>query len=150
MEKTATPSPDGQMTDEMATWRKSNQILAPVSHQPVPDGQYDVFPAFPIGAGKIQAGYDALTEQLLGHSIVTIDGYGGVLWDHFRVQLEAALARHRVRTHWISIDAALKPENEIEDLVRPYLGGDDPIFGTRFTGTLADFIDYAALKSLRP
>ena len=46
---------------------------------------------------------------------------------------------------WVRVEDALKPAVEIEALVEPFLGGDDPLFGTRFTGSLVDFFDPQAL-----
>jgi mannose-6-phosphate isomerase class I len=48
------------------------------------------------------------------------------------------------------VDHALLPANQIEALVAPFLGGDDPLFGRRFTGSLRDFFDPEALAALRP
>ncbi len=44
----------------------------------------------------------------------------------------------------------MRPPDEIEALVAPFLGGDDPVFGTRFTGNLSDFFDPQRLTDLRP
>ena len=79
-----------------------------------------------------------------------IDGYPGVLWADFRERFDAALAALGVRTHWIDVAAAMKSSAEIDTLIAPFLGGDDPIFGRRFTGQLADFFDATALHALNP
>jgi mannose-6-phosphate isomerase class I len=131
-------------------WRNTTQALAPAIHTPTPAGQYDIYPGFPIGPGKIALGYTALAEQLAGQRQVIIDGYGGVLWEKLRAELEAALQAQGVQAAWVDVEQALKPEAAIEALVAPFLGGDDPIFGTRFTGTLADFFDREKLAGLRP
>jgi mannose-6-phosphate isomerase class I len=51
-----------------------------------------------------------------------------------------------VQAQWVFVEKALRPAKEIESIVDPFLGGDDPIFGKRFTGTLADFFDLCDLK----
>ena len=43
----------------------------------------------------------------------------------------------------------MRPPEEIEALVTPFLGGDDPLFGTRYTGRLQDFFIPEALKSFK-
>jgi mannose-6-phosphate isomerase class I len=131
-------------------WRKTTQALAPARHAPTAAGQYDIYPGFPVGSGKIELGFDALAAKLAGHRQVTIDGFGGVLWSHFRDQLDAALLRRNIRAVWHDVAQALKPEAEIDALCAPFLGGDDPLFGTRFTGQLADFFETSRLQALLP
>jgi hypothetical protein len=55
-----------------------------------------------------------------------------------------------VTAAWHAIDAALRPQAAVEALVAPFLGGDDPLFGTRFSGSLADFFDADRLAHLQP
>ena len=131
-------------------WRKTSQELLPLHHASMPVGQYDVYPGFDIGSGKIFSGYDTLADQLIGHSQVIIDGYGGVLWDTFHEQLDQILAQRGITVAWFNINDALRPTNEIETMVAPFLGGSDPLFGTRFTEHLADFFDAEKLRDLRP
>ncbi len=131
-------------------WRKTTQTLAPVQHPATPKGQYDMYPAFALGAGKIELGFEALADQLLEHSVVTIDGYGGVFWQDFRWQLNTVLEARGIKTNWINVETALFDSQLIENLVQPFLGGSDPIFGKRFTGQLEDFFDMTKLSALRP
>ncbi len=128
--------------------RKTSQLLAPSHRTPLIDQAYDVYPAFPLDAGQIATGFAALAARLAGQRRVVIDGYGGVLWDNFRAQLEHELARLSVTTGWINVDQALLPTDQIENLVAPFLGGDDPLFGTRFNGSLSDFFDADRLNAL--
>lgn len=132
------------------SWRKTTQPLAPATWSPSPPGQYDTYPAHSIGSGKIMLGYDKLAETLAGRKQVIIDGYGGVFWPQLREQLDSAFGRAGIRTHWTNVQEALKAESEINRLVQPFLGGDDPLFGTRFTGQLSDFFDAQKLRTLRP
>lgn len=131
-------------------WRTTSQRLAPATHEATAAGRYDLYPGFPVGAGKIGLGFEALVDHLIGARQITIDGYGGTLWDDFRDRLEAAFQAKGIRTAWVRADDALRPNHEIESLIAPFLGGDDPIFGTRFTGTLNDFFDPVKLEALRP
>ncbi len=136
--------------DESKPWRKTTQKLAPALRPEAPPGQYDIYPAFPVGPGRIELGYDALAARLVGHRKVVIDGYGGVFWANFRAQLDAALRRIGIQARWLNVEDALRPEPEIDRLIAPFLGGDDPLFGTRFTGQLRDFFDEEKLRALRP
>jgi mannose-6-phosphate isomerase class I len=131
-------------------WRQSSQELAPAVHTPAGPGQYDLYPGFPLGPGKIELGYGPLAERLAGHKQVIIDGFGGVFWDHLREQLNQQLTRQNLRVAWRNVEQAWREPAAIEALVKPFLGGDDPIFGSRFSGSLADFFDPAQLSGLSP
>lgn len=138
--------------DQVVPFRRSAQFLLPAA-RPRPaaqPGQYDIYPAFPTGPGQIGLGFAALAARLGGERVVVIDGCPGVLWARFRAQLDAALRARGVHTAWQSADQALLPPTRIEALLAPFLGGDDPLFGRRFTGTLRDFFDPLALAALRP
>ncbi|MBW7882258.1 MAG: class I mannose-6-phosphate isomerase [Caldilineaceae bacterium] len=131
-------------------WRKTTQHLMPGRRQSAAPGQYDIYPSFSLGAGAIEGGFDALALLLARARQVTIDGFPGVLWQDFQERLHAALYKLGVRTHWINVDLALKPEAEIDRLIAPYLGGDDPIFGFRYPGELLDLFDPSVLAVLQP
>jgi mannose-6-phosphate isomerase class I len=125
----------------MSEYRKTAQSLLPKKHEPSSPGEYDMYPVYSLSQGKIEHGFLPLASHLIGHSQIAIDGYVGVLWDDFRNQLDQALHQLGMQARWVSIGKAFRPEQEIDKLIEPFLGGDDPIFGKRFTGTLADFFD---------
>jgi len=129
-------------------FRRTSQELPPEQYAPTAPGQYDLYPAFPTAPGALRAGFDALAGAISGQRHVIIDGYGGVLWEHFRDQLHAALETKGVAATWLDVNTALHPEADINARVEPFLGGDDPIFGTRFSGTLADFFDVHQLGQM--
>lgn len=135
-------------------WRKTTQYLMPAhvaeTGQELVEGQYNIYPAHDLGSGQIEAGFDALAQRLADAGRVMIDGFPGVLWADFRERLEASLKTLGVSTHWIEVAAAMKPTAAIDALIAPFLGGDDPIFGYRFSGELADFFDASALQLIRP
>ena len=126
---------------QRSEYRKTVQPLLPKHLAPTTTGTYDIYPAYPLGDDKIEHGFFHLASHLVGHAQVVIDGYVGVLWDRFQAQLDQALRQQGVDAHWVSITEALRPIEEIHRLIEPFLGGDDPIFGTRFSGTLGDFFD---------
>lgn len=133
-----------------AVWRRTTQRLAPVQHRPTPPGVYDIYPSFPLGPGCIGVGHAALAERLARHRRVILDGFGGVFWDYLRMQLEAEFQRMGLRVAWRNVGDALRPPDEIQRMVAPFLGGEDPLFGARFTGTLAEFFDPGRLALLDP
>ena len=109
-----------------------------------------MYPTFPVESGKIDVGFDKIAEAIANshRNLVVIDGYIGVLWNDLRQRLNQALTQVQLEPTWINIQTAMKPDGEIDALVEPFLGGDDPIFGTRFTGTLADFFDGGQLAEI--
>src|SRR5579859_3135776 len=127
--------------------RKTSQLLAPAIHTPL-DGEYDIYPAYPIGTHQIELGYKALAQRIAVHQHVIIDGMGGVIWEDFRARLTESLRTLGVIFHWIDVNEALLPENEIKQQVKPFLGGNDPLFGTRNTRLLRDFFIPEQLEEL--
>jgi mannose-6-phosphate isomerase class I len=133
----------------MTSNRKTTQDLRPISARALNDA-YDLYPAFDLPGGVISLGFDALAQQLAPHRRVILDGFPGVFWQHVRDQLDSALKTRGVSAAWFNVEDALLPPAAIDALVQPFLGGDDPLFGTRFTGTLADFYDPQRLAAIQP
>ena len=115
----------------MSLLRKTTQNPLPVCKPETGKNQYDIYPTHDLGADKIFCDYTSLARRLAGQKQVVVDGYVGVRFDLFRQELNRALTQLGIRPVWWSVDAALRPQEEIERLVAPYLGGDDPIFGFR-------------------
>jgi mannose-6-phosphate isomerase class I len=129
--------------------RKTSQDLLPIQHKKITDS-YDLYPAFPLPAGQIQISYANLAVYMATRKIIILDGYAGVFWDQFRTELDKALLGLDIQATWMSIDSALRPQSEIEKLISPFLNGDDPLFGTRFTKKLRDFFDPKLLNGFQP
>ena len=101
----------------------------------MPAGQPDIYPSHKIMSGAIETGYMALAGRIAGHPLVLIDGYIGIFWEEIRQSLQAA----GIRANWIATSELLKPADAIDEMLAPYLGGDDPLFGKRYPGSLEDF-----------
>ncbi len=132
-------------------WRHTTQPLMPAIHPGRLD-RYDLYPAHSLPEGTVQRGVDALAQVLVaeGSRQVILDGYVGVFWEDLRERLDQALRAQGRRPAWRDVSEALKPPAAIQALVAPFLGGDDPLFGTRFTGALADLFDQERLNGLQP
>lgn len=130
--------------------RQSTQRLLPTQKPPRKTSTYDLYPTHPLQEGEVGAGFEGLAEALKGEVCVVIDGYGGVLWEDFRDRLDAALNALGAPPAWVSVDTALRPEADLQDMLEPYLGGDDPIFGKRYPGLLENFFDPYKLRDLAP
>ncbi|MDR2409386.1 MAG: ROK family protein, partial [Bacteroidales bacterium] len=61
--------------------RKTTQFLAPPKAVSTDKGRYDIYPAFPLGSGKIHEGSAPLAAWIAQWRTVVIDGYEGVLWN---------------------------------------------------------------------
>ena len=109
---------------------------------------YDIYPTHNIGEGLIYIGYEALAKELSSFDCIKIDGYVGILFDDVREKLDAAFLNLGIKPSWINIQDALKKEEEINSLVGPFLGGDDPVFGKLADFDLKAIFDVAKLNSL--
>lgn len=130
-------------------WRKTDQYLMPVSKEVSAKGMYDLYPTLKMEDGKIAEGFESLALQVANDKQLIIDGYAGVFYADFQEKLDAELRKLGKIAVWQSMDTALKPEAEINRMIEPFLGGDDPIFGTRTTLQLIDFFDSQKLQELR-
>ena len=130
-----------------SSFRKTTQLLAPATHLS-PGGVFNIYPGQPLEAGRISLGFTALAELIAPHERVVLEGMGGVLWEDFRARLDAALRQEGVVCEWIDVSEALRPEAEVDQLIAPFLGGTDPVFGTRNTRPLRDFFIAEKLADL--
>ena len=126
--------------------RKTNQFLAPLERFEVKN-IYDIYPAFPLSGDNMQAGFTALAEAIKDKPTIVIEGYSGVFWDEIVNCLNAVFIKLNKKVKWYCSDAALKSEPEIDKMLAPYLGGDDPLFGKIFQGGLIDFFDPGKLSA---
>ena len=119
-----------------------------------PRGTYDPFPNFRIHRGEIEKGYATLARQVReamprGLRVLVVDGYHGVSWDVVQAGLAEALAAEGVRPSWVDMREYIRPEEEIRADIRPFLGGSDPLFGTRYPFGPEAFFDPVKLAALR-
>ena len=108
--------------------RNTDQYLIPLKKTETATGIYDLYPSLKLGSGKISTGISSFAEQIAGHQTLVIDGYIGVFFNRIRQLLHYELEKRNKKVHWIDIDFALKSEDDISDMIEPFLGGDDPIF----------------------
>ena len=133
----------------MSDLRKTTQYLLPVEKEEQKSG-YDIYPVHDLGDGKIFSDYLSLAKKMSGYRTVVIDGYVGVRFDIIVKELGKAFASIGLSPLWWNVGAALRPETEIDEMIKPYLGGDDPIFGFRAPLYIEDYFDSEKLSSLIP
>ncbi|MCC5850202.1 MAG: class I mannose-6-phosphate isomerase [Verrucomicrobia bacterium] len=113
---------------------------------------YDTRPATDVpepGAAPWQSGGDDIAAALKSRAAsarrIAVECYPGVDDDAIRETLVKALKPART----VDSKTTFKPEAEIDAMVAPFLGGDDPIFGfLNQTLSLSDFFDSARLTDL--
>lgn len=130
-------------------YRKSSQFLMPAKKQVENIGKYDLYPTHSIGKGKIHNGFESLASEIQNHQTIIIDGYLGVFFENFKDNLQANFEKKELNVNWIDVSKTLKPDTEIDELITPFLGGNDPIFGTRAKLNLIDFFQIENLKNLK-
>ena len=113
-------------------------------------GNYDIYPAFKLPDEQILYGFDTLAGSLLKHKTVILDGYIGVFFDHFREKIDADLKNSGLKTFWKETADFLKTPATINEMISPFTGGDDPLFGKRTGLELADFFDLQAMRKSVP
>ncbi|RPH31944.1 MAG: hypothetical protein EHM93_11425 [Bacteroidales bacterium] len=131
-------------------WRNTKQSLLPVNIQKTEKGKYDIYPTHQIIGDQFFSGYDTLANRLKDSKIVTVDGYQGVSFNLVRERLAAEFQRLGLRVFWWEFSSTFKAESEVRKMVEPYLGGDDPLFGSRTTLSLPDFFDATKINSIKP
>lgn len=136
--------------DDIKKLRTSDQYIIPVKNTYRKKGRYHLYPSLELGSGKVNTGLDSLAKEISNEKIVVIDGYVGVFYNRIRQQVDDALKALDKSVHWVFAESALKPEAEIDQIIEPFLGGDDPIFGTRATINLVDYFDPKKLHQLKP
>lgn len=128
--------------------RKTTQHLIPTKKENDTQNSYRIYPSFNIGKEKIHLGYNTLAENLINEKTLLLDGYIGVNWNEVQHELCLALQNKGLRVNAININDCLKPESEIQILVEPFLGGDDPIFGYKTNIDLSAYFDTDKIASI--
>jgi len=130
--------------------RNTQQFLMPAKSTGAQIPGYEIYPSFQTDR-SIYSGYESLAKYMLNNGgNFILDGYVGVQWALVRANLEQFFKAHHVDRSWTFIDDCLKNEDDINNLIAPSLGGDDPLFGQIYTGQLVDLFDQTKLGELKP
>jgi mannose-6-phosphate isomerase class I len=126
-------------------YRKTSQFLMPAQKTAGSDSYYDIYPAFTIDNGKIFKGITSLVKSIASRNLILLDGYIGVFFNELKEEIDRILIHeHNRRAKWINIESFLKQTEEIDSIIKPFMGDDDPLFGTRTSLTLSDFFTFPA------
>lgn len=129
--------------------RKTTQYLMPFQKNGEAKDRYRIYPSFKLEDGEICTGIKSLANRICDEKIVCIDGYIGVYFELFRKSLNNALLEIGCTANWVDVSKAMLSEEQVENLVEPFMGKPDSIFGTRATIGLADFFDVCKLAELK-
>lgn len=135
-----------KIMEQNNSYRKTSQHIIPVFKQPAEHSGYDIYPVHSLEKDKIYSGLESLASEIMHHKVVLIDGYIGVFYEDFRRKLQVYFDEMKLKTSWTDISVFLKPEMVIDEMTVPFLGGDDPLFGSRTTLTLLDFFQSEKLN----
>ena len=124
--------------------------MLPASKPLCAEGKYDIYPSLRINDNQIFTGFESLAGKIKNYRTVTIDGYNGVFFDLFQVQLDKILSKNGYKVSWKKTSDFYKPEWQILEMTSPFLGGDDPLFGRRTSLNLEDYFIMERLRSVRP
>jgi len=119
--------------------RKSSQFLMPVKltdHKG--EGDYNIYPVCALDKNKIYNGYNSLASWIIKQRNVVIDGYEGVIWNEVKSALQNQIVKSGFKINFIETENFLKGQSEIDELVRPFLGKANAVWGTKCTLELKD------------
>jgi len=140
---------------EKDTGNKQRVSSQPVLPQQVPTGTttsegYTMYPFHALGADKIFTGYDSLAQWMIGHKQIVIDGYGGISWEEVKQCLQTAFEAAGINVYWLDVSTCMKNAARIDEMVAPFLGTEDSVWGTKCNLKLSDFFNMNELLSLQP
>lgn len=132
----------------MENYRNTTQYLMPGLKEAQTGEGYDIYPAHKLNPGVISFDLNLLAQKMALQETATVDGYTGVFFEHFREQMDIEFRALGKKVQWTNIEEAYKPEEEINQLIKPFMGEESSIFGTRATICLVDFLDEGKVKIL--
>lgn len=131
-------------------WRKTEQYLLPEVKPAHSEGSYDIYPSLKLDDDQISSGFESLVNSILNNKNILIDGYIGVFYDRFRKDLNNHLLKHGINASWLNTSDYFKDSVSIKEMISPFLGGDDPLFGKLTTIELENFFDLPKLRNSTP
>jgi mannose-6-phosphate isomerase class I len=134
----------------MKELRKTTQHILPSVKPDMKGGKYDIYPSLKLEDNLIHEGFESLAAIIAVNKTVIIDGYNGVFFEQFQTNLDKCLRKRGIKTSWKNTIDFLKSYYIIEEMVAPFTGGDDPLFGKRTDLVLDDFFEISLLQKLLP
>ncbi|GAA3561828.1 class I mannose-6-phosphate isomerase [Snuella lapsa] len=129
--------------------RKTSQYLMPVNKETIGNGGYDINPVHQLIGSHVAIGYKSLADRLMHEKVVIVEGYVGVDWNEVITSLITVFKENNKSVFAYNIKECMKPEEEINVMVEPYLGGDDPVFGKKTDIALSNYFDAEKISNIK-
>ncbi|MBS9525636.1 class I mannose-6-phosphate isomerase [Litoribacter alkaliphilus] len=140
-----------EQRNHLQKFRTSLEEVLPLQKESTVLQGYDIYPTYQIPHGQIHVGFSGLAEWIAEkNSNVILEGYVGVNWQNFISSLDEVFQKLEIEVCWKNINDAIKPEEEIERLIEPFIGKGDPVFGKIFEGEIKDFYEEEKIKQIKP
>lgn len=132
--------------------RKTTQYLMPfkLENNKTPEGTYNIYPNYSLKEGTIFNGYDSLAEWIIEQKVVIIDGYVGVYWDLIQDNLLKRFSNAGLTVNFQNTTQFLRHSSELEEMVQPFLGSENSVWGTKCSLSLIDLFEAEEFQSINP
>lgn len=124
--------------------------MLPLIKPPHVKGKYDIYPSYRINDNNIFEGFESLRDRIGRNKIVIVDGYNGAPFNVFRETIRKVLAEKGITSSWKNVTDFYHTEDKIKEITKPFLGGSDPLFGTKTSLSLEDFLIPDRKDSFKP
>jgi mannose-6-phosphate isomerase class I len=143
---------EAQTGKEEKLLRKTEQHLMPsqLSDSRLEKEGYNIYPVSHLEENKIFNGYDSFTDWIISQKTVRIDGYAGIFWQEIKLAIADALSQKGVSVSWTDTAAFMKNSDELDVLLKPFLGTASSVWGTKCTLALADLFHAEQLAAAKP
>lgn len=132
--------------------RKSKQPLMPqcLNEGLTNSEKYRIHPFHTLDSGSIFRGFPSLVDWIGNQETVVIDGYVGVDWETISARIKTLMADKGLSVNIIDARFFLKDNNEINELVTPFLGEKGSVWGKVSDLDLSDFFRLEEMQSIVP
>lgn len=132
--------------------RKTTQYLMPfkLENNTTPEGTYNIYPNYSLKEGAIFNGYDSLAKWIIEQKVVVIDGYVGVYWDKIQDNLLNRFSNAGLTVKFHNTSQFLRHTTELEEMVQPFLGTENSVWGTKCSFSLIDLFEAEEFQSSTP
>ena len=128
--------------------RQTKQFLAPIKKGSNSKNSYNIYPSYHTNEGEIHKGYDKLVNEIIHEKYIILDGYIGTDWEEVINNFTKIISSKGKSISTIFINDFLKTEEDILQIISPFLGGNDPVFGRITTLNLNDLFNKKEFENL--